>query len=125
MHGLTLGKAALLAKLVNTSSESTAHDGKFICAEIAPGASAGSMQAYECHQADGWNDGLNRVIPSKTLDLLSATLAKAEEDARKLRVVGPAKGLETVVPIKNGDVIAAASCLYFDDRGPFETQQTD
>ena len=79
------------------------------------------VEACDVTQGPGWRDGLNRSIP---LELLAANVEKLieqEAEANKLRVTIEDKcrgrGLETTVSRHNGDVVCAASALFWDSWG--------
>ena len=120
-HGITLGKASIFSKLMSTAkvpstSDNSADTQQFVEVDVVPGTQ--TIEAYDVHQGDKLNDGLNQLIPAQAMESHSAKVLKAEEEVYKLRVSQESGGgerfLETMVALKNGDTVCEASCLFFD-----------
>ena len=125
-HGLNLGKQIVRASVeASVGPPSVSARGPEISekpcqciAGVILTASEQVIEAYDVTQGTGWHDGLNRSIPAELLAASSAKLIRQEAAANNLRVTGvqPEKGrsLETMVSKRDGDIVCAASALYWD-----------
>ncbi len=125
-HGLELGKQLLRKELCSElqPDRTTEQDEKEIpvcqcmAASLKKETEAQIIEAYDVSQGSQWCDGLNLAIPGDTVLPSSQALVRVEAEKYNLRISAPlgekGRGLETLIPKRDGEVVCKASALFFD-----------